>query len=107
MAEPFSIPEEYALSFRRLLPYLTAPLQNDPDVHASVMLYLKLGGEKLARAAIDAFNVSRKLEDVELIRLLREEALRNDLQEVENEDEDQDADDDAEVDEGTDGDTKS
>ena len=90
MAEQFSIPEEYEMSYRRLIPYLVAPLQNNPEVLASLLLYIKLGGEKLARAAIDALNVSRRLEDAELVRLLREEALESGLRGDENEEEDDD-----------------
>ena len=90
MAEQFYIPEEYELSFRRLLPYLVAPLQNNPEVLSSLLLYIKLGGDKLARAAIDALNVSRRLEDAELVRLLREEALSGALQSDETEDDESD-----------------
>ncbi len=89
MADNFSIPQEYEASFRRILPYLAAPLQTKPDVHASLLLYLKMGGEKLVRAAIDAFNVSYRLEAAELMRLLREEALESHLNQDDTEDEDQ------------------
>lgn len=102
MAEQFTIPEEYEMSFRRLIPYLVAPLQNNPQVLASLLLYIKLGGEKLARAAIDALNVSRRLEDAELVRLLREEALSSGLQSDESEDDDDDASSDEDEDENED-----
>ena len=39
------------------------------------MLYLKLGGEKLARIALDAFNETQRLNDAEMKKRLREEAL--------------------------------
>ena len=72
------------MSFRRLLPYLAARLQNNPEVLASLLLYLKAGGEKLARVAIDAFNVSQQLQDAELIKLLREESMNDALEESES-----------------------
>ncbi len=104
MADEFSIPEEYALTFRRFLPYLAAPLQNRPEVHAALLLYLKVGGEKLVRAAIDAFNVRHRLEAVELMRLLREESMNDDLEDGEDDDDDgldEDEDDDNESDDAS------
>lgn len=102
MAEQFSIPEKYELSFRRFIPYLAAPLQNNPEVLSSLLLYLKMGGEKLARIAIDALNVSHRLEAAEMMKLLREEALNVDIQDAETDDDessDEDEDEDADADE--------
>ena len=75
MADQFTVPEDYELSFRRILPYLAAPLQNNPHVLESLTLYLKLGGEKMARIAIDAFNVTQRLQDAEIRKQLREQEL--------------------------------
>ena len=86
MAEQFSIPEEYQLPIRRLLAYLSAPLQNNPEVLSSLMLYMRMGGDKLARAAIEAFNISHRLKTAELKKLLRQEALDNLMRETKNED---------------------
>ena len=97
MAQEFSIPEEYERPFRRMLPFLAAPLQNDPNVMESLVLYYKLGGEKLARVVIDALNVTRKMQDSERIKKMREVAMLLDSQDVEgDEDEDEDQDDDDE-----------
>jgi len=78
MADQFTVPEEYALSFRRILPYLAAPLQKNIRILESLLLYLKLGGEKMARIAIDAMNVTQRLHDAEIKKQLREQELLND-----------------------------
>lgn len=97
MAQEFSIPEEYERPFRRILPYLTASMQNDPKVMESLALYYKLGGEKLARIVIDALNVTRKMQDSERIKKMREEAMLLYSQDEESdEDEDEERDDDDE-----------
>ena len=89
MDDRFTVPEEYEISFRRILPYLMAPLQNNSQVLESLLLFLKLGGEKMARIAIDALNVTQRLKDAEVKKQLREQELLND-----NDQEDLDDDDD-------------
>ena len=73
MADQFTVPEEFEISMRRIFPYLTAPLQKDPQVLESLLIYLKLGGEKMARIAIDALNVTQRLEYAEPKKQLREQ----------------------------------
>jgi len=73
MADQFTVPEEFEISMRRIFPYLTAPLQKDPQVLESLLLYLKLGGEKMARIAIDALNVTQRLQYAEPTKQLREQ----------------------------------
>jgi hypothetical protein len=75
MADQFTVPEEFELSIRRIFPYLAAPLQKDPKVLESLVLYLKLGGEKMARIVIDALNVTQRLQDAEVKKQLREQEL--------------------------------
>jgi hypothetical protein len=77
MADQFTVPEEFEISIRRIFPYLTAPLQNDPQVLESLLLYLKLGGEKMALIAIDALNVTQRLQYAEPKKQLREQKLLN------------------------------
>ena len=89
MTEQFTVPEDYEIAYRRILPYLSASLQKEPRILESLMLYLKLGGERLARIAIDALNVSQRRRDAEMIRLLRQEAMLSVMSE-EDEDEDED-----------------
>jgi hypothetical protein len=107
MVKNFSIPDEYKAPFRRILPYLSAPLQKDPEVQASLLLYYKLGGEKMARIVIDALNVTERIQYSEMIKRLREEALLNEHRDGSDEDPkenegDAGADADADVDEGGD-----
>jgi hypothetical protein len=73
MADQFTVPEEFEISMRRIFPYLTAPLQKDPQVLESLLIYLKLGGEKMARIAIDALNVTQRLQYAEPTKQLREQ----------------------------------
>jgi hypothetical protein len=93
MADTFCIPDEYKAPFRRILPYLSAPLQNDPEVQESLLLYYKLGGEKMARIVIDALNVTERIQFAEMIKKMREEALLNDHQVESDEEKKEDADD--------------
>jgi hypothetical protein len=93
MDDQFTVPEEYEASFRRILPYLMASLQRNTQVLESLLLYLKLGGEKMARTAIDALNVTQRLQDAEVKKQLREQELLNDNdQEDLDEDEDENGD---------------
>ena len=87
MDDHFTIPEEYEASFRRILPYLMAPMQKNNQILESLLLYLKLGGEKMARIAIDALNVSQRLQDAEVKKQLREQELLNDNDQEDLEDE--------------------
>lgn len=90
MSEPFSVPAEYQESFRRLLPYIAGPLRNNATVMQSILLYLKLGNEKLARIAIDAYNENHRLSELENRRRQREEALlRENLEDEEDESEEE------------------
>jgi hypothetical protein len=78
MVDQFTVPEEYEISLRRIMPYLMSPLQNNSQILESLLLYLKLGGEKMARIAIDAMNVTQRLQDAEVKKQLREQELLND-----------------------------
>ncbi|MFX0195314.1 MAG: hypothetical protein ACFFCW_04250 [Candidatus Hodarchaeota archaeon] len=73
MADQFTVPEKFDISIQRILPYLAAPLQKNPQVLESLLLYMKLGGEKMARIAIDALNVTQRLEYAEPKKQLREQ----------------------------------
>lgn len=99
MEKQFTIPEEYEISFRRVLPYLSAPLQNDAKVLEALVLYFKLGGEKMARIVIDALNVTHRMEYAAMLKRMREEAMIRDLESEESEsEEDGDGDDDGDDD---------
>jgi len=104
MAQHFSIPQEYEMAYRRILPYLTARLQKEPEVLSALLLYLKLGGERLARIAIDAMNVSQRQRDAEMIKLLRQEAMLADSEIEEDSEEEDSEEDDEDFDESSDAD---
>lgn len=93
MENEFIVHPEFRESFQRLLPHMITGLRNDPQELEAVYLYLKLGGEKLARVAIEAFNQTHRLKNAQLQRLRLEQSLlaeQMDARESENEDEDED-----------------
>jgi hypothetical protein len=99
MGNQFTVPEEYEASFRRILPYLMAPLQINSKTLESLLLFLKLGGEKMARIAIDALNVTQRLHDAEVKKQLREQELLNDNEQGDlDDDEDENVEKDADAD---------
>jgi hypothetical protein len=99
MSQNFNIPEEYEIPFRRILPYLSAQLQKDPEIIESLVLYFKFGGEKMTRIAIDALNATHRIEQAELLKRLREAAM---LADSVNEDDGEDDEDESDDDNGND-----
>lgn len=94
MEATFTVPEELQSSFQRLLPHMAAGLRNDPEGLESVLLYLKLGGERLARIAIDAYNQTDRLKNAALQKQRLEEAmLAEQLESAEEDEDDEDLDD--------------
>ncbi len=57
MSEKMIIPEEFIGSIRRLLNRIPSEQRDDETLQAALLVYLKLGGEKLARHYIE---VSKK-----------------------------------------------
>ena len=49
MSDEFTVPEEYRHAFRRVLMYGPEGIEADPVVCQAVLVYLKVGGERLAR----------------------------------------------------------
>ena len=97
MDHNITIPDEYKVQFQRLIPYFPAALRDDPQGLESVLLYLKVGGEKLARIALEAYKQNLRLSYAEAQKRLREAALAADLaSRAEEDDDDDDADEDDE-----------
>ena len=71
-------------------------LRNDEQGLMSVLLYLKLGGERLARIVIDAYNQTHRLQAAAEQKLRLEETLlaKQMADEADDDDEDEDDDDD-------------
>jgi hypothetical protein len=91
METGFSVPAELKEFYHRLLPYMSSAVRGDVQSQEAILLYLKLGGEKLARIAIDAFNQTHRLEAAKMQKLRLEEALLADQMEDEaEEDEEED-----------------
>ena len=55
MREAFEVPEAYQAAFRRLRRRMPADLQADPAVMETALLYLKMGGEKVAAHRLALF----------------------------------------------------
>jgi len=53
MIEDFQVPDEFLGAFRRLVRRMPLELQMDEAFLQSLVMYLKLGGEKLARHRIE------------------------------------------------------
>ncbi len=75
MFDEVEIEEEMRNSFNRILRRIPKKLQEDEYILNTVVAYLKIGGEKLARQSVKAFKVSHKLETVRRKRKLRDKAL--------------------------------
>lgn len=75
MDHKINIPDEYKNSFQRLIPYFSVSIHDDTQALESILLYLKIGGEKLARIAIEAYKENQRLCNAEAQKRLREAAL--------------------------------
>lgn len=53
MVKGLNIPDEFQYTFKRLINLLPYNQRNDRHAQKNVLLYLKLGGEKLARQYIE------------------------------------------------------
>jgi hypothetical protein len=53
MIKGLNIPDEFQYAFKRLINLAPHQQRNDQDTQKTVLLYLKLGGEKLARQYIE------------------------------------------------------
>jgi hypothetical protein len=58
MSEKMIIPDEFQGSIRRLLNRIPSEQRDDETIQAALLVYLKLGGEKLARHYIE---ISKKV----------------------------------------------
>lgn len=92
------IPDEYRGLFQKLVPHFPAALRDDPPALEAILLYLKVGGEKLARIAIEAYKQDQRLSHAEAQKRLREAALAADLASRSEDDDDDDNDEDEDED---------
>ncbi|MCJ8499073.1 hypothetical protein [Desulfatitalea alkaliphila] len=90
-----TIPPETRQSLQRLMPYMSPELRNDPQRLEAILLFFKLGGDKLARIVIDAYNQTQRLQKVQEQRMRLRAEMLDALEEAEKDEDDDDDDDDA------------
>lgn len=98
-----TIPPETRQSLQRLMPYMSQELRNDSQRLEAILLFFKLGGDKLARIVIDAYNQTQRLQKVQEQRMRLRAEMLDALEEAEK-DEDDDEDDDDDDDDAVDDD---
>ena len=63
MTDNLNIPDELIETFKRLMNQVPEKLRNDNHTRQVTQLYLKLGGEKLARQYIEIVNLNVREEE--------------------------------------------
>lgn len=69
------VPKDLMGSFKRIARRIPVDLKKDEELIRTVVAYLKLGGEKLARQAVEAAKQTLELEAAQKKKRSREEAL--------------------------------
>ncbi len=67
MAKKTDIPEDLEKSYKKMLQNIPMELRDDESIQASLLVYLKLGGEKLARQSIE-ITKKRFIEEFNIIK---------------------------------------
>jgi hypothetical protein len=75
MVNTIEVPQELMGSFKRIARRIPVDLKKDEELVRTILAYLQLGGEKLARQAIDTARQSLELEIIQRKKKAREEAL--------------------------------
>ncbi len=76
MNETLEIPESLRLTWNRLLNRMPIKLRQKSEVLETVLIFLKLGGERLARQAIEAAKAALTLEETKIRRQQKAEDMR-------------------------------
>lgn len=92
MTEDLDIPEELQPIFKRVMRRLPAELKGDLEFLKNLLIYIKIGGEKLARQRIEVTKKPFREGYLLLNRLIPEDSLRDMSDESSDEDEDEPAD---------------
>ncbi len=95
------IPDELKGGFQRVIRHIPYDLRNNEQIFRTILAYLCMGGEKLARQGIEVAKEQRKQELNRLKRIRRQEAMLKAISESDeddNMDDDDDDDDDDEFD---------
>ena len=75
MINKVDVPQNLMGSFKRIARRIPVDLRKDEELIETIVGYLKLGGEKLARQAVDAERQTLELEIIQRKKKAREEAL--------------------------------
>jgi hypothetical protein len=75
MINSVEVPKSLMGSFKRVARRIPVGLKNDEELIKTVVAYLQLGGEKLARQAVEAAKRTLELEVAQRKKKAREEAL--------------------------------
>lgn len=75
MIEKFNVPSELSGSFKRIARRIPVDLKKDEELVKTIVSYLQLGGERLARQAVEAAKQTLELEVAQRKKKAREEAL--------------------------------
>lgn len=75
MFDKVDVPQNLMGSFKRIARRIPVDLKKDEELMQTVVAYLKLGGEKLARQAVEAAKKTQELEVAQRKKKAREEAL--------------------------------
>ena len=102
MNETLEIPEALRMTWNRLLNRMPIKLRQKQDVLESVLIFLKLGGERLARQAIEAAKASLTLEETRIRRQQKAETMRRAAERLEAENSEDNDTEEAEEDKGGD-----
>lgn len=108
MIDKIEVPKNLMGSFKRVARRIPVDLKKDEELIKTVVAYLHLGGEKLARQAVESAKKTLELEVAQRKKKAREEALIRAAEvrlaaiEAESDDDDNDDDDDDDFDEDDD-----
>jgi len=86
MNEAVEIPDAYQAAFRRLRRRMSADMLADPSVMETALLYLKLGGEKLAAHRLGLYRQQFETECSIYRRRLVEDVVDEEASEEEDDD---------------------
>ena len=75
MIDNVDVPSELMGSFKRVARRIPVELKKDEELIKTIVAYLQLGGEKLARQAVEAAKETLGLEVAQRRKKAREEAL--------------------------------
>ncbi len=99
MAKKPDIPEDLERSYKKMLQIIPMGLRDDENIQASILMYLKLGGEKLARQSIE-ITKKRFTEEFNIIKKYLRIKAEQDVSDEDNaadEDDSEDSDDSEDV----------